>query len=192
MALAIVGHSELTAAEPADFSVNRPSFYADPAAWMVAAAVERALAGPDGTSGIAPAELDETGIIVAAESLALQTFGVIAAGASRGRVSPLRFAGCNPGILAGLSCIRHGFRGPSLVLNGIFMKAVQAALAVASDWLEHDQAQQVICATYQGDAGRHAVKWVVLRAAPTHTAQRGQRADDVYQLLIGAQKARRN
>ena len=63
------------------------------------------------------------GVIPAAPCLAFRqrtrracgaTLTAIAGTAARGFVSPLRFAGANPGVLAGLACIRWKLRGPSL------------------------------------------------------------------------------
>ncbi|MFI7702664.1 hypothetical protein [Nonomuraea sp. NPDC049480] len=152
----IVAHGEASAADPAEFSENRPSFFADPIAWLVAAAVERALDG-------VRLEPSAAGIVVMSDAAALPTSRVIAGEARRGRVSPLRFAGANPGILAGLSCVRWGLRGPSLVLAGAFPKVADTGFAVARGWLQDGHARHVVCATYRtAPADGHTAGCVVL------------------------------
>jgi 3-oxoacyl-(acyl-carrier-protein) synthase len=173
---AVIGHAEVTAADPAGFSANKPSFFADPLAWMVVAAIERALGGIP----MEPAMTDETGVLVMRDTGALPTSRVIARQAQRGQVSPLRFAGSNPGILAGLSCIRWELRGPSLVLTGAFAKVAGAGLTVARRWLADGHARHVVCAGYQEGPEGHTVRCVILGAAGG-----GRTRDDALGLLLG-------
>ncbi|GAA3841047.1 coronafacic acid synthetase [Sphaerisporangium flaviroseum] len=152
----VIGRGEVTAADPARFSANKPSFFADPLAWLVAAAIERALDG-------AQVEPVMAGIVVMSDTAALPTSRVIAGEARRGRVSPLRFAGSNPGILAGLSCARWGLRGPSLVLTGAFPKVSDTGFTVARRWLADGHARHVVCATYRTvPGGAHTADCVLL------------------------------
>nr|WP_176573594.1 beta-ketoacyl synthase N-terminal-like domain-containing protein [Nonomuraea pusilla] len=163
---AVVGHGELLSEDPAARSADRPALYADPVAWLVAGAVEAVL----DESGCGPdvlAARNDVAVIVLTGTQPLPTSSALAAQvAAQGRVSPRRFAGANPGILAGLTCIRWGLRGPSLVLAAADDGAVDAALTVAESWLGSGQARYVIAVRHQTHSGGHTVRCAVLRAAP--------------------------
>jgi len=175
--VALIGQSSFSTADPAGASVNRPSFYADPLAWVVAVAVERAFS--DSAEEVAAAA-EDAGVIVISSGLVLPTARAIAEKVSRGRVSPLRFAGANPGVLAALPCMQWQLRGPSLVLVGPPDQAASTALAVAQDWLEHGQASRVACVAHDENAGHHTVRCAVVRSG-----EDDDRADDVFRLLAG-------
>jgi hypothetical protein len=149
----------VTVADPAQCSDNRPSFYADPVAWLVTRAVEQVL---DGT--YVPAELDKVAVLVMSGSTTRPTMAGIADKAARGRVSPLRFAGANPGILAGLTCIQWGFTGPSLVLANDPADVLDTAAAVVDSWLDSGQARHVLCVAHRTDPNGHRARCVIVGA----------------------------
>ncbi|MFJ2440507.1 beta-ketoacyl synthase N-terminal-like domain-containing protein [Streptomyces sp. NPDC087658] len=159
--LSVAGHASLTVADPASCTRDRPSFYADPVAWLIVSAAEEALAA---CREEALAEPDEVAVLVTSEGGALPTHRRIARDTLRGRVSPLRFAGSNPGILAGLTCITLGLRGPSLVLEAPSDEAADTALTVAGDWLRTGRARYVLWAAYRRDGDSHTAGCAVLRA----------------------------
>jgi hypothetical protein len=150
---------------------NGPSFYADPAAWLVVAAITDAL----GSTTLS--DVDDTGVIVVSAEGSARTMGDIAAAVERGRVSPLRFAGSNPAILAGLACIVWKLRGPSILLAMRPAAGLDVAGALARAWLRDGQAHQVIVAAHEGGA----VRCLLLRAAAA-----GEAPADLAELLAGA------
>ncbi|MFD7668967.1 beta-ketoacyl-[acyl-carrier-protein] synthase family protein [Streptomyces sp. NPDC059788] len=160
-----IGHGAVTVDDPATCSANRPSFYADPVAWLVTAAVEAAL-DESGRREEVLAARNAVGVVVLTGTRPLPTSRLLAAQAADGRTSPLRFAGANPGILAGLTCIRWGLRGPSLVLAAAEDSAVDAALTVADAWLRSGHTRYVIGVRHQVRAdGRHTAACAVLGAS---------------------------
>ncbi|MFI6520848.1 beta-ketoacyl synthase N-terminal-like domain-containing protein [Spirillospora sp. NPDC050679] len=187
LALALLGTSVLEAADPAGFAENKPSFYADPAAWMIASAVERALDEPSADVRAAVlARPDRVATIVTCAAASLPAARAIARTAGRGRVSPLRFAGANPGILAGLTCIRLGLRGPSLVLDGDPDRTAPTALTVARDWLRRGRARHVVLATYAGHPGGHTVACALVIGAATRDAADRDDSAEALRLLAAA------
>ncbi|REF00407.1 polyketide synthase [Thermomonospora umbrina] len=142
----------LTSSDPASFAADKASFYADPIAWMILAAVTQTLAD------IAPdPDPDTTALIVTSTATTLPTCQTIAVEARRGRIRPLRFAGANPGILAGLSCIRLGLRGPSMVLLGDPTGTARTAQALASQWQAQGQARLVMVVDHRQTSAGHRV-----------------------------------
>ncbi|MGW5688849.1 beta-ketoacyl synthase N-terminal-like domain-containing protein [Nonomuraea sp. NPDC003754] len=162
---AVAGHGAVTVEDPTTRSANRPSLYADPVAWLTAAAVEAAL-GESGCGEDVLAARNDVAVIVLTGSRPLPTSRALATQATtRGRVSPLRFAGANPGILAGLTCIQWGLRGPSLVLAAADDGTVDTALTVAESWLSSGQARYVIAVRHQAHPEGHTARCAVLQAA---------------------------
>ncbi|GAA3452396.1 hypothetical protein [Dactylosporangium matsuzakiense] len=141
---------------------NAPSFFVDPAGWLVNTAVSGALQ----TTGALPTtaiEPDEVAVIVVSDICSATTMASIAASAERGVVSPLRFAGANPGVLAGLPCIRGKLRGPSLTLTMPPDEGLPVAAVVAAGWLRDGHARHVVLATYAIEAGRPVARCAVVR-----------------------------
>ena len=170
--LTVVSTGEARSADLAGCSRNGPSFYADPVAWLVTAAITGAIErGPLDVTAAA----DEVAVIVLSRGCTTPTMRTIAGTAGRGLVSPLRFAGANPGVLAGLPCITHALRGPSLVLATPVADGLAVAAVVAGSWLVTGQARYVLVAAHERDAGGHAVRCVLLRAA--RGAEPGDRLD---------------
>ncbi|SEH02925.1 hypothetical protein SAMN05444920_13137 [Nonomuraea solani] len=135
------------------------SFYADPAAWLVVAAVEDALArAPEKVRG----EPERIGALAVSDHGTRHTMSSVAATAGRGRVSPLRFAGASPGSLAGLLCIALGFRGPSLLVSMRPDRAHAVMELIASDWLATGQCRYVAVAEHTVTGDAHTVSGRIL------------------------------
>ncbi|MCC3772573.1 polyketide synthase, partial [Streptomyces sp. UNOC14_S4] len=105
------------------------------------------------------------GIVVMSATGSEQTMRVIARSVPRSRVSPLRFAGANPGVLAGLSALRHGLRGPSLLLAMHPDAATPVALTVIDGWLADGQARHVLLAGLEPTSDGHLCRCQVLTGA---------------------------
>ncbi|KUL36309.1 polyketide synthase [Streptomyces sp. NRRL F-4489] len=160
----LLGSATLVADDPADHARNKPSFYADPVAWLVAETVDRALA--DCAAAPVPDAAEDTGILVMSATGTRRTMRRIAGSVPRSRVSPLRFAGANPGVLAGLPALRHGLRGPSLLLAAHPDDATPAAFTVIGGWFADGHARHVFLVGLCGSAaGRELCSCLVLTAA---------------------------
>lgn len=155
----VLGSATVTVEDPAEHSVNKPSFYADPAAWLVAETVDRALAHCD--EPVLDAA-DDTGIVVMSATGSERTLRAIARSVPRSRVSPLRFAGANPGVLAGLPALRHGLRGPSLLLARDPDAATPVALTMIGGWLANGHARHVLLAGLRSTADGQSCRCLVL------------------------------
>ncbi|QLI99755.1 hypothetical protein HZZ00_01330 [Streptomyces sp. NEAU-sy36] len=174
-ALAPVGYAEIVTDAPERHSRNGSSLFADPLAWLMAEAAEAA--ARDCRTGLTEiGDLSEigdlVGMIAISEVCTLDTMRLIARATPRGRLSPLKFAGANPGSLAGLACIRQGFRGPTLTLSMPPAAALRAALDVAAGWFGRGSARFVLLGTHRQDGDTHAVRCAVLqsvRAPEPHT-----------------------
>jgi 3-oxoacyl-(acyl-carrier-protein) synthase len=140
-----------------------PARYADPVAWLVARAVGDALAA-------APAEVagdaDEVGLILLSAHCTRDTIAVVAGAAAQGRLSPMRFAAASPGTAGSISCIVHGFRGPTLALATAPADGEEAARLIARGWLTSGSARYVVVSGHEVDpSGRHTVRSTILEAA---------------------------
>jgi hypothetical protein len=157
-----VGAGMVGVADPASVAANRASFYADPVAWLVDAAVGEAI----------PVDLEPegVGVVVISDAPASPTTRQIAAGAARGRVSPLRFAGANPSILAGLTCIQRGFRGPAAVFLAKAEHTADVAVTTAADWLRRGHATHCALVVHRVDDAGHTARCVLITAADDETS----------------------
>ncbi len=162
MPLALLGHATVRGDDPARFAANRSSFYVDPVAWMVAAAAREAIACCESPL-TADNDNDNVGVLVLGGTSTLPTSSIIASGARRGRVSPLRFAGANPGMLAGLTCIQLGLRGPSLVVRSDLAHGLGTAQALLETWLHGGRADTVLLAACHRESAEYVVTCVVVR-----------------------------
>jgi hypothetical protein len=160
--LTVVATGAADGPDPVAFARNSPSFFADPVAWLVTAAVADAV-GPCAADIAAAA--DSTGIIVVSQLCTTTTMRALSRTAGRGLVSPLRFAGANPGVLAGLPCITWKLRGPSLVLAADPDISMPVVTAVAQDWLALGQATHVLLVVHWAAAAGHSARCAVVRAA---------------------------
>jgi len=175
--LVAAGLGAADTADPAGFARNVPSFYADPAAWLVATAAERAL---DSCAVAVRDDPDRIGVVAVSPGCSAATLAVIARSTARGAVSPLRFAGASPGVLAGLTCIRRGLRGPSLTVTMPAAGGIPVAAVVAAGWLRAGQAEYVLVAAHTIDGDGHHARCAVLRRGT------GGPAADLPGLLIPA------
>lgn len=136
------------------------SFYADPVAWLVADAVGTALAAAGSSE---PTAGTDVGVVAVSEHATAHTMREVATSVQgRGRVSPLRFAGAAPGSVAGLACIVHGLRGPSLLLSMSPGAARPAVAVLARDWLGGLCTRVVVAEHRTRPSGGHRVHTVVL------------------------------
>jgi hypothetical protein len=139
---------------------NRPSFYATPAAWAIASFTQSLI---DDEDGIVPRD---TGLIVVSDECSVSTIRELSATAAQGTVSPLRFAGASPSIVAGLPALQQGIRGPTLCLTMPPDHAASAIVATIDYWLRCNGIVSVIAIAHykQGD-GRHLFKGLIATCA---------------------------
>lgn len=139
---------------------NRPSFYATPVAWA-AANFTQSLIGDEG--GIVP---DRTGMIVVSDECSLSTIRDLSRTAAQGAISPLRFAGASPSIVAGLPALQQGIRGPTLALTMPPDHASSAVVALINYWIKYSDIVSVIAiAHYKQGEHRHLFKGLIARSA---------------------------
>jgi hypothetical protein len=139
--LVTVGESLLRVADLTTRSRNAPSHYADPVAWLATEAAEQAILR---SSEEVLAQPDDVGVLAVSDECTVATMRDIAARMRRGRISPLTFAGANPGSLAGLPCLRWRLRGPTMTLTMPPERAHVAASAIVRLWLASGQARLVL------------------------------------------------
>lgn len=160
--LTVVGEG---AAAAADLCVVRPRrracLYADPLSWLVLEAVERAA---ETCGGELRSARDGVGHIVVSDQCTAHTMRDIAAAVAEGRVSPLRFAGANPGAVLGLTSQLLGLSGPSLTLSMPPERGLVFALALTRLWLYRSSATHVLVTSHRSDASGHRVASSILTA----------------------------
>lgn len=139
---------------------NKPSLYATPVAWAVADFTQLLI---EEERGIVP---HNTGMIVVSDECSLSTIRDIARTAAQGTISPLRFAGASPSIVAGLPALQQGIRGPTLCLTMSPGHASSAIVALIHYWFRYSSIVSVIAITHfkQGDR-RHLFKGFIARSA---------------------------
>lgn len=154
-------------------SRNGPAFYATPVAWA-AADFTRSLIEEEGA--IQPSR---TALIVASDECSLATIRELSRSAERGTISPLRFAGSSPSIVAGLPALEQGIRGPTLCLTMPPEKASGPILALIDFWLADSDVVSVIAiAHYPAGDGGHLFKGLIARASGDETECRVRRLCD--------------
>jgi hypothetical protein len=148
-------------------SRNGPSLYAPPLAWAVA---DFANALVEAEGGIVP---HRTGMIVASDECSLAAIREISRTAAQGSVSPLRFAGASPSIVAGLPALEQGIRGPTLCLTMKPAQATDAIRALIHYWMRYNAIDAVIAIAHhpRGEGG-HLFKGLIARS--TGDAERQQ------------------
>lgn len=99
--MGVIGYGSAVCEDIRTIKRKGASLYADPAAWLVADAMEQAL---NACSAPWQEARKEIGVISISDRCTLFTMNGIASGAQNGQVSPLRFAGANPGSITGLPC----------------------------------------------------------------------------------------
>ncbi|MBJ6764380.1 coronafacic acid synthetase [Myxococcaceae bacterium JPH2] len=137
-----VGHASIVLRGSACVSGARPNpyaarvkgtvRYADPMSWSLVMAIGEAIAplGDDFQAWATRCSLIQVGPAGPPEAMAQ-----VASDALRGFASPVRFPSATPSAPAGLACIVHGIRGPTLALTLPVEEAVTLALHLSSDWL---------------------------------------------------------
>ena len=154
---------------------NRPSFYATPVAWGVANFVQL-LIGAE--TGIAPRH---TGLIVVSDECSLRTILELARSAAQGMISPLKFAGSSPSIVAGLPALEQGIRGPTLALTMPPRHASSAIVALITYWMLDSEIGSVIAiAHYEQDDRRHAFKGLIARSLGKDLSEQVHRLCDPH------------
>jgi hypothetical protein len=152
---------------------NRPSFYATPVAWAVAHFTQ-VLIGEEG--GIVP---HHTGMIVVSDECSLSTIRDLSRTAAQGTISPLRFAGASPSIVAGLPALQQGIRGPTLCLTMPPDHASSAIVALINYWIRYGSIVSVIViAHYKQGERRHLFKGLIARAADAEVRQQVAQLSD--------------
>lgn len=111
---------------------QRPSFYADPASWLILQAFEQAL---EQCSQDFLARPEQIGLITLSETCTLHTMLEIEKTLGEGVISPLRFSGANPGAVGSLPSHFFGFSGPTLVLSMPPEDGLDLAATLAAGWL---------------------------------------------------------
>lgn len=134
-ALAIIGTGEARQPQPEMFEARLRAVvrYADPAAWVSAAAVAQAI---DSVKADVSAARDDVGVVVISNEGPQETLDALDEAAAAGSSSPLRFPAGNPGSLVGTTCILQGFRGPTMNFIMPAESGVPAGLVLAAGWLQ--------------------------------------------------------
>jgi hypothetical protein len=145
---------------------NKPSFYATPLAWAVANFTQSLI---EDEGEIVP---QETGMIVVSDECSLSTIRELSRTAAQGTVSPLRFAGASPSIVAGLPALEQGIRGPTLCLTMPAAHASSAILALIDYWIRYNSIVSVIVIAHfkQGES-RHLFKGLIARSVDEELRQ---------------------
>lgn len=138
---------------------SRRSMFADPAAWLVVAAVTDAITTLQGELSEAASEV---GVICVSRDCTLHTITAVGQGVPNGRVSPMRFAGANPGTMSSLPCIVFGFGGPTLVFATDPAVAAPAVTTVAQSWLRGGIATYVLVCRHDAGTDGHVARCDVL------------------------------
>ena len=145
---------------------NRPSFYATPVAWAAANFTQLLI---DDEGGIVP---HHTGMIVVSDECSLSTIRDLSRTAAEGTISPLRFAGASPSIVAGLPALEQGIRGPTVCLTMPPRHASSAILALINYWIRYNGISSVIAiAHYKQGENRHLFKGLIARSADDELRQ---------------------
>lgn len=154
---------------------NRPSFYATPVAWAAANFTQLLI---EDEGGIEP---HHTGMIVASDECSLSTIRDLSRTAAQGTISPLRFAGASPSIVAGLPALEQGIRGPTVALTMPPEHASSAIVAMIKYWIRYGNIVSVIAIAHykQGDR-RHLFKGLIARSAGDELRQQVLQLSDSH------------
>ena len=156
--------------------------YADPAAWVTATAVARAIAP---IHEQVAAVKDRVGVVVTSAEGPVDAQAAVAEAARSGFPSPLRYPAANPGSMAGVSCIAFGFRGPTLNLLHAPGEGVPVSLFMASRWLQRGLAALVIVAACTRRAtGQHLARALLLASPDACAGQASFDRNDAVAWLI--------
>ena len=147
--LVVAGSGEARSPRPDLFEARARTTvrYADPAAWITAAAVAHALSGFRDQMTVS---LHTVGMVVISDQGPTSTMAEVNAATSTGFSSPLRYAASSPGSLVGVTCIAFGFRGPTLNFTMPPEEGVPVALQLCAGWLGRRVARYMVVATFRG------------------------------------------
>lgn len=147
-------------------SHNKPSFYAPPVAWAAGDFVRSLI---EDSGGIVP---HAAGMIVVSDECSLGTVRELASTAARGSISPLRFAGASPSIVAGLPALQQGIRGPTVTLTMSPKYAMDPIVSMVNYWITRNKIESVIVVShYQHGIQSHLFKGMVIRSIETGLRQ---------------------
>src|SRR3569833_1409973 len=131
---------------------------ADASAWLVCDLVGRVLRDWTGPR-------EQVGVLGGSEYATGDTLRQVAVDVAKRAISPLRFVAASPGTLVGLSCLRYGLHGPSLLLTMPPADGVPVARVLAGRWLT-GAAPAVLLVTHRvDDSGTHRGTCELLEAA---------------------------
>lgn len=166
----VIGSGEATAVQPELFEARTRSTvrYADPAAWITAAAVARAIAE---VRDLLAVSQHEVGVIAVSDQGPAHTMAEVNAATATGFSSPLRYAAASPGSLVGVTCIAFGFRGPTLNLTMNPDNGVPVALTLCSAWLTRRVAGYMVLATFRATDSAAGFSRAVLLAHPEQSTR---------------------
>jgi hypothetical protein len=171
--MVIVGSGEAESYQPDLFEPRARTTvrFADPAAWITAAAVARAISASK--DSLFPC-LHDVGVVVVSDQGPGATMAEVCAAAKTGFSSPLRYAASSPGSLAGVSCITFGFRGPTLNLTMSIDDGLPTALQMCSTWLMRRTARFMVLATFKSSGPNNSLGRAVLLADPDISENAGK------------------
>jgi hypothetical protein len=145
---------------------NKPSFYATPVAWAVANFTQVLI---EDEGGIVP---HHTAMIVVSDECSLSTIREVSRSAAQGTISPLRFAGASPSIVAGLPALQQGIRGPTVCLTMPPGHASSAIVAMINYWIKYCNIVSVIAiAHFKLGERHHLFKGLIARSADDELRQ---------------------
>jgi hypothetical protein len=152
---------------------NKPSFYAPPVAWASASFAQGLI---EAEGGIVP---HHTGMIVVSDECSLSAIRDVSRTAAQGTISPLRFAGVSPSIVAGFPALEQGIRGPTLCLTMPPPHASSAIVALIHYWLRYSKIVAVIAiAHYRLGECRHLFKGLIAKSTDDELSQQVLRLVD--------------
>ena len=163
--LIVAGSGEAASHLPSLFEAKVRSTvrYADPAAWITANAVTRAVAGAE---SLLAEWRHEIGIVAIGDQGPGKSMADVQAAAVTGFSSPLHYAASSPGTLAGVSCIAFGLRGPTMNLTMPPQDGIPVAMMLCAGWLARRAARFMIVATCHTGSSGTTVSRAMLLAPP--------------------------
>lgn len=170
--LVVAGSGEADSLQPDSFEERTRATvrYADPAAWITAAAVGNAISCLRDELRASP---HDVGIIVVSDRGPNHTMSEVNAATEKGFSSPLRYAAASPGTLVGVACIAFGFRGPTLNLTMRPEDGVPVALQLCESWLFRGAARYMVLATFSAAGQPTGISRAVLLAPPPSASSFG-------------------
>jgi hypothetical protein len=164
----VVGSGEADSPRPELFEAKTRATvrYADPAAWITAAAIANAISDlRDRLAGC----LHQVGLVVVSDQGPTATMAEVNEATANGFSSPLRYAASSPGSLVGVACIAFGFRGPTLNITMRPVDGVPVALQLCDNWLSREVARYMVLATFNTAGSATGFSRALLLANPEST-----------------------